>query len=78
MGDAGDKRAIEALIDRLVGERVQGDPDVESAVCDALVKLGVMRTNGDNLRYKFLDARSLPPDIARLITANYWLPRKYF
>ena len=42
------------------------------------LKLGVMRTDGQNLYYKFLDTRRLPPDTARLIAENYWLPRKYF
>ncbi len=46
--------ATEALIERLGSERVQSDPDVESAVCDALVKHGVMQQLG-NLRYRFLD-----------------------
>lgn len=78
IGELGDETAIEALLDRLAGERVQADPDVETAVCDALVRLGIMRTDGKNLLYKFLDTPSLPPNVVKLIAANPWLPRKYF
>lgn len=79
IGDSGDQSAVEFLLDRLGGERVQGDPDVEAAVCDALVKLRVMRTDGVNLRYKFLNERFLRPEVAKLIHDYWvWLPGKYF
>ena len=77
IGDIGDRRAIEPLLYRLGDTYVQEDPDVEDAVCEALVKLGVMRKIG-NLNYKFLDKTLLSDDVLRLLEKyKILIPRKY-
>ena len=78
IGNAGDKEVIEPLLYRLGDDHVQDDPDVEDAVCRALVKLGVMRTMG-NLNFKFLEKSLLPGGVFELLEEYISLiPRKYF
>lgn len=50
-----DNDAKLALLERLPDALVQDDPDTESAVCDALVRLGAMTQIG-NLNYEFTDS----------------------
>ncbi len=76
LGAVGDVRAIPALLYRLGDSIVQDDPDVENAVGDALVYLGVMRRLG-NLNFRFV--RDLAPPAAQWIEENIQtIPRKYF
>lgn len=78
IGNAGSKEAIKALLYRLGDDHVQDDPDVEDAVCTALVKLGVMRTMG-NLNFRLLEKSLLPNDVLGLLEEYMPLiPRKYF
>jgi hypothetical protein len=44
---SGDHRAIRPLLRHLGDGRVQDDPDVEDAVCRALMALGVMCSTGN-------------------------------
>lgn len=67
--------AAPALLQRLVGARVHDDPDVEDAVCSALVELGHMERLG-NLSFRFIiDSAETIPGWDRL---SSYLPRKYF
>jgi hypothetical protein len=76
LGAIGDVRAISALLHRLGDSIVQDDADVENAVGDALVYLGVMRRLG-NLNFRFV--RDLAPPTAQWIEANIQtIPQKYF
>lgn len=52
LGAAGDPAAIDILIYRLGDNNIQSDPDLEDAVCSALVRLRVMEKCG-NLNYTF-------------------------
>ena len=47
LGAAGDRRAVRPLLMRLGDSKVQEDPDVEDAVCRALIALDVMRGHGN-------------------------------
>lgn len=77
IGVIGDQRAIEPLLQRLGDDHVQEDPDVEDAVCDALVKLGTMRKIG-NLNYRFLPNTQLPNGVSEiLVQLRQLIPRKY-
>jgi hypothetical protein len=78
IGNAGNKEVIEQLLYRLGDDHVQDDPDVEDAVCTALVKLGVMRTMG-NLNFRFLEKSLLPSGVLELLEEYISLiPRRYF
>jgi phosphoglycerate kinase len=72
-----DRWAISPLVERLSGSLAQDDADAESAVCDALCRLGVLNKLG-NLNYEAVSADRLAID-ARLILqiANANLPSKY-
>ncbi|MBV9850097.1 MAG: hypothetical protein JO250_10530 [Armatimonadetes bacterium] len=79
LGNEFDARSVDPLLLRLGDLPVQEDPDLECAVCDALVRFGVMQKLG-NLNYRFLPAENLPP-VARVAVYNNYvrlLPRKYF
>lgn len=60
-------QAVRALVLRLSDSLVQDDPDVETAVCDALVALGVM-TSAGNLRYAFRPDGELDAEARRAIS----------
>jgi hypothetical protein len=66
LDDSGGVRATRALVWRLGDSHVQDDPDVEDAVCGALVSLGVMRSSG-NQRFAFLPRHELPDGVAELL-----------
>jgi hypothetical protein len=66
LGDLGDPRAIRPLIMRLGDCQVQEDPDVEDAVCRALIALGVMRSSG-NLSFSLRPRNTLTDDVAETI-----------
>ena len=73
----GDIRAIEPLIGRLGDLPVQEDPDVEDAVCAALVDLGVMHRDG-NLLFAFEPDGALSSQArAALRKHEQSVPRKY-
>ena len=77
LGEARDSRAIEPLLSRLGGDRVQEDRDVEDAVCGAFVKLGVMKQIG-NLSFRFLDDALLPEGVDSLLEKyRPWIPSRY-
>lgn len=61
-----------ALLKRLGDALVQEDRDAEDAVCDALVRLGLMRRLG-NLRFVFADSMGDQP----LERYGIRTPRKY-
>ena len=78
LGDAGDRRAIRPLLARLGDCQVQEDPDVEDAVCRALMSLGVMCSSG-NLSFTLRPRRALPDDVVdaiRELAAT--IPWRYF
>jgi hypothetical protein len=78
IGQEGDARAIPALFARLGDDRVKEYPDVEDAVCGALVKLGVMRKLG-NLNFKLTDLATMDVEINRSLEKfRQWIPTKYF
>lgn len=77
LGETDDRQVIEPLLYRLGDSRVQEDPDIEDAVCTALVRLGVMQKLG-NLNFRFVDESSMPEGIMNLIKKyERWIPRKY-
>jgi hypothetical protein len=74
----GDNRAIEPLLHRLGDERVQSDPDVEDAVCRALMALGVMCSSGKG-RFSLRPRGVLSDDAIEAIGASAGLiPWRYF
>jgi len=78
LGDIGDVLAIEPLINRLGDDYVQEDSDVEDAVCDALVKLGMMKKIG-NLNFKFKEESSMPKGGYSILEKyKLTIPKKYF
>jgi hypothetical protein len=56
----GDERAVPVLLGRLCESRVNDDPDVEDAVCGALVALGVMERRGNQRFYVRSDEHLTP------------------
>ena len=78
LGAAGDDRAVGPLVSLLGTTRVNDDPDVEDAVCSALVRLGAMRQPG-NLNYSFVDPERLGHgSAAALQRLRPILPGRYF
>ncbi len=78
LGEAGDPRAIRPLLARLGDCQVQEDPDVEDAVCRALMSLGVMCSSG-NLRFSLRPRRDLPDDVVDTIRdLAATIPWRYF
>ena len=78
LGEAGDRRVIRPLLARLGDCQVQEDPDVEDAVCRALMSLGVM-CSSVNLRFSLRPRRVLPDDVVdtiRELAAT--IPWRYF
>jgi hypothetical protein len=63
---ARDRRAIRPLLMHLGDPRVQDDPDVEDAVCHALIALGVMRSTG-NLTFSLRPRQALSEDVVETI-----------
>jgi hypothetical protein len=66
LGAAGNPRAIRPLLMRLGDWQVQGDADVEDAVCQALVALGVMRSSG-NLSFAFVPRHLLEAEVVETV-----------
>jgi hypothetical protein len=67
-----------ALLWRLGDSIVQDDPDVEDAVCSALVRLSVMDQLG-NQRFGFRPRHELPDDVvAQLRDNDAVIPLRYF
>jgi hypothetical protein len=66
LGATGDQRAIRPLLARLGDCQVQEDPDLEDAVCRALMALGVMGSSG-NQRFSLRPRRVLPDDVVETI-----------
>ena len=66
LGGAGDRRAIRPLLMRIGDCRVQEDPDVEDAVCGALVALDVMCCSG-NLSFSLLQPEALGNGVVETI-----------
>ncbi|MGO9873093.1 MAG: hypothetical protein ACLPVY_04765 [Acidimicrobiia bacterium] len=78
LGGAGDRRAIRPLLMRLGDCPVQEDPDVEDAVCCALVALEVMGCSG-NLSFSFLRPEVLAGDVVETIRElAAMIPRRYY
>jgi len=78
LGAAGDRRAIRPLLMRLGDCHVQEDPDVEDAVCGALVALDVMCRSG-NLSFSLLSPEVLADDVVETIgELCAAIPRRYF
>jgi len=78
LGAAGDRRAIRPLLMRLGDCRVQEDPDVEDAVCGALVALDVMGCSG-NLSFSLLPPEDLAGDVVGTIRELAGkIPLRYF
>ncbi len=78
LGRLGDDRAVGPLAYRLADSRVQDDPDLEDAVCSALVRLGVMNGRG-NLNYSFVGPSRLNAETANALgRVSPVLPRRYF
>jgi hypothetical protein len=78
LGSKGDRRAIRPLLMRLGDSRVQEDPDVEDAVCRALVALDVMGCSG-NLSFSLLDPEVLAGDVVETIRELAgMIPRRYY
>jgi len=70
LGDIANPSVLDALLYRLGDAPVQEDPDVEDAVCSALVSLGVMHRLGNrNFRFVFRD--ELDPAPAELVYEKY-------
>jgi hypothetical protein len=63
---ARDRRAIRPLLMHLGDRRVQDDPDVEDAVCHALISLGVMCSTG-NVSFSLRPRRALADDVVETI-----------
>jgi len=75
---AGDRRAIRPLLQRLGDQQVQGDVDVEDAVCSALVSLDVMCSPGNQI-FHFLPRRMLHDDTVTVIRElGMAIPWRYF
>jgi hypothetical protein len=73
----GAREAVHPLVVRLTGSFVQDDPDLECAVCDALVALGAMRWFG-NLRYAFRPDHELCDEARRALSElRPFLPARY-
>lgn len=78
LGATGDTRAVGPLVSLLAAGRVNDDPDLEDAVCSALVRLGAMRRHG-NLNYSFVDPSRLTVEGgAALRRLRPLLPGRYF
>lgn len=78
LGATADERAVGPLVSLLGASRVNDDPDLEDAVCSALVRLGAMRRHG-NLNYSFVDpARLGYESAAALRRLRPTLPGRYF
>ena len=78
LGVACDRRAIRPLLMRLGDSCVQDDPDIEDAVCRALVALDVMCSPG-NQTFFFLPRRLLPDDVVATIRElGVAIPWRYF
>jgi hypothetical protein len=78
LADGGERRAIGPLLYRLGDFQVQADPDVEDAVCGALVKFGVMLRLG-NLNFRFEHDSKLDVQVRKMFEEyRVWIPRKYF
>jgi hypothetical protein len=78
LGESGDRRAVTTLLYRLGDLPVQEDRDVEDAVCDALVRFGVMRKLG-NLTFEFNPPETLPEEVRQWLDSHRLIvPRKYF
>jgi DNA-binding winged helix-turn-helix (wHTH) protein len=74
----GDERAVPVLLSRLCESRVNDDPDVEDAVCGALVKFGVMRCLG-NRRFRMRPEGNLSSDArAAFAERRAVIPRRYW
>jgi hypothetical protein len=77
LATTGATQAVHPLVLRLTESIVQDDPDVETAVCEALVTLGVMTSSG-NLSYAFRPDAELDADARRAVTAlRATLPARY-
>ena len=69
--------AVDALLYRLGDEPVQEEPDVEDAVCRALVRLGVMQQKG-NLSFTLFPDAFLSHAIRKLVRKHAMsIPRRY-
>jgi hypothetical protein len=66
LGGAIDRTAIRPLLWRLGDSIVQDDPDVEDAVCGALVALCVMFTSG-NQCFALRARHELQPDVVEVL-----------
>jgi hypothetical protein len=74
----GDNRAIKPLLRHLGDGRVQDDPDVEDALCRALMALGVMCSSG-NGRFSLRPRGVLSDDAIEAIGESAGLiPWRYF
>ena len=78
LGEAGDRRAVRALLARLGDCQVQEDPEVQDAVCRSLMSLGVMCSTG-NHSFSLRPRRSLPDDVVETIhEVAGSIPWRYF
>ena len=78
LAEARDRRAIRPLLMRLGDCHVQEDPDIEDAVCGALVALDVMWSSG-NLSFGLRPRRVLSDDVVETIRECAGvIPWRYF
>lgn len=78
LGAARDRRAVRPLLMRLGDCIVESDPDVEVAVCRALVSLDVMRCSGDD-SFSLRPRRELAVDVVETVRDLVGvLPWRYF
>jgi hypothetical protein len=78
LGEAGDRRAVRALLARVGDRQVQEDPDVQDAVCRALMSLGVMCSSGHH-SFSLRPRHSLPDDVVETIhDLAASIPWRYF
>jgi hypothetical protein len=66
LGASRDHRAVRALLGHLGDDRVQGSPDVEVAVCQALIALDVMWRTGDR-SFSLRSRRAMSDDVAETV-----------
>src|SRR5690242_16945434 len=78
LSEWNDPATMDVLLYRLGDAQVQEDPDVEDAVCSALVKLGVMERRG-NRNFRFRLREELSDEAQELVYVKHrqLMPSRY-